>query len=106
MAARETSTPSEQWLRAFVLVVGAAGAPIIAALAWYISVHADPKAGGMEFGAIPAAIGLIFLPLSVPALILGGINRLLSIGAFFAVLSIIAYGWYWVQVTEHLTHGL
>ena len=74
-------------LRASVLFAVAVEFAFIVFLTVFLSKHADPKGDGMEMVGASAAFVLIFLPFSLPALLLAKNGRFLMLAAILAGVS-------------------
>lgn len=89
-------------LRASVLFAVAAEFAFIVFLTVFLFKHADPKGGGMEMVGASAALMLIFLPFSLPALLLAKNGRLLVLVAILAGLAAIIYFAFWLEILDEL----
>jgi len=84
-------------LRAFVLGTGAVEAALPFLLFVYIDRNANPMGDGMEFVALVPAF-LILIVFAAPALLLGAINRLLTLGAAFAGAGAVISIWFYADI--------
>ena len=73
--------PGNRRLRASILLTVAAEFAFIVFLTVFLFRHADPMGDGMEMVGASAAFMLIFLPFSLPALILAKESRYLVLAA-------------------------
>jgi len=64
--------------------------------------HANPRGDGMEMVAVGFAFMLIFLPFTLPALILARNGRWLVLAAVLAGLGAFAYFSVWLEVVSEL----
>jgi hypothetical protein len=89
-------------LRASVLFSVAAEFAFLMSLTIFLFKHADPKGDGMEVVGASAAFMLIFLPFSLPALLLAKNGRLLVLAAILAALAAILYFAFWLEILDEL----
>jgi hypothetical protein len=68
----------------------------------FIMNHADPKGDGMEMVAVGAAVMFIFLPFTLPALVLAKESRYLAIDAVLAGIAAILYFALWLEVLDEM----
>jgi hypothetical protein len=78
-------------LRASVLFAVAVEFAFVVFLTVFLSKHADPEGDGMEMVGASAAFVLIFLPFSLPALLLATNGRFLMLAAILAGVAAILY---------------
>jgi hypothetical protein len=76
--------PGDRKLRLSVLLAVAAEIAFLVFLTVFLWNHADPKGDGMEMVGVGAAFTLIFLPFTLPALILAKERRHLVVAAVLA----------------------
>jgi len=89
-------------LRASVLIAVAVEFAFIVFLTTFLFKHADPKGEGMELVGASAAFMLIFLPFSLPALLLAKNGRLLVLAAILAGVAAILYFAFWLEILDEL----
>jgi len=88
-------------LRAAILIAGAAQVALWCYLWVFIAEHANPKGDGMEWvawGRQPASSGCS----PRPALIIGAVNRLLILGALFAVIGAVLNVMVFTEIAQEL----
>jgi Na+/proline symporter len=71
-------------------------------LAIFLLRHADPMGDGMEMVGVSIAFMFIFLPFTVPALILAKGRRHLVVAAFLAGLAAVLYFALWLEALDEL----
>jgi hypothetical protein len=89
-------------LRLSVLFACAMEAAFIVFLTVFLFQHADPRGDGMEMVGVGFAFMLIFLPFTLPALILARSGRWLVLAAGLAALAAFAYFAFWLEVLSEL----
>jgi hypothetical protein len=94
----ELSTRGDRRLRRSVLFAVAAEIGFIVFLTVFLFMHADPRGDGMEMVGASAAFMLIFLPFTLPALILARKGRWLVLAGIGAV----AYFAIWLELLDEL----
>jgi hypothetical protein len=77
-------------------------AAFIVFLAVFLFKHADPLGDGMEMVSVGFAFMLIFLPFTLPALILARNGRWLMLAAALAALGAFAYFGLWLEILSEL----
>lgn len=77
-------------------------AAFIAFIAVFLFKHADPLGDGMEMVFVGFAFMLIFLPFTLPALILARNGRWLMLAAALAALGALAYFGLWLEILTEL----
>lgn len=66
----------------------------------FLPKHADPEGDGMEMVGASAAFVLIFLPFSLPALLLATNGRFLMLAAILAGVAAILYFAFWLEILD------
>jgi hypothetical protein len=94
--------PGNRRLRAGVLFAAAAEIAFLVFLTAFIMNHADPKGDGMEMVVVGAAVMFIFLPFTLPALVLAKESRYLVIAAVLAGIAAILYFALWLEVLDEM----
>jgi hypothetical protein len=94
--------PGNRRLRAGVLFAAAAEIAFLVFLTVFIMNHADPKGDGMDMVAVGAAVMFIFLPFSLPALVLAKESRYLAIAALLARIAACLYFALWLAVLDEM----
>ncbi len=94
--------PGNRRLRASVLLTVAVEFAFIVFLTVFLFRHADPMGDGMEMVGASAAFMLIFLPFSLPALILAKESRYLVLAAFLAAVAAFLYFALWLEMLDEL----
>jgi hypothetical protein len=89
-------------LRASVLFTIAVQCLFLIFLTVFLFNHANPKGDGMEMVGVGAAFMLIFLPFSLPALLLAKEGRYLVGAALLAGLAAFLYFAIWFQLLDEL----
>jgi len=89
-------------LRASVLLAAAVEIAFLVFLFVFIINHADPMGDGMEMAAVGAAFMFIFLPFTLPALVLAKESRYLVIAALLAGIAGFLYFALWLEVLDEL----
>ena len=89
-------------LRASVLSAVTTEFAFLVFLTIFLFKHADPKGVGMEMVGASAAFMLIFLPFSLPALLLAKNGRLLALAAILATRAAIFYFAFWLEILDEL----
>jgi hypothetical protein len=72
------------------------------ALTGFLFKHADPRGDGMEMVGAGAAFMLVFLPFTLPALILARQGRWLVLAAVLAATGAVAYFALWLELLDEL----
>ena len=85
-------------LRLSVLFACGVEALFIVFLTVFLFKHADPRGDGMEMVGVGAAFMPIFLPLTLPALLLAREGRWLMLAATLAALAAFAYFALWLEL--------
>ena len=94
--------PGNRRLRASILLTVAAEFAFIVFLTVFLFRHADPMGDGMEMVGASAAFMLIFLPFSLPALILAKESHYLVVAAFLAGVAAFLYFALWLEMLDEL----
>jgi hypothetical protein len=94
--------PGDRKLRASVLFATLIETGFIVFLAHFLLKHADPMGDGMEMVGVSIAFMFIFLPLTLPALILAKERRHLVVAAFIAGLAAVLYFLLWLEALAEL----
>jgi hypothetical protein len=94
--------PGNRKLRASILLTVAAEFAFIVFLTVFLFRHADPMGDGMEMVGASAAFMLIFLPFSLPALILAKESRYLVLAAVLAGVAAFLYFALWLEMLDEL----
>lgn len=94
--------PGDRKLRASVLFATLVETAFIVFLAVFLLKHADPMGDGMEMVGVSVAFMFIFLPFTVPALILAKERRHLVVAAFLAGLAAVLYFAFWLEALDEL----
>jgi hypothetical protein len=89
-------------LRASVLLAVAVEITFLVFLTMFLWRHADPKGDGMEMVGVGAAIMFVFLPFTLPALVLAKESRYLLLAAFLAGLAAFLYFALWLEMLDEL----
>jgi hypothetical protein len=89
-------------LRLGVLFACAMEAAFIVFLTVFLFQHADPRGDGMEMVGVGFAFMLIFLPFTLPALILARNGRWLVLATALAALGAFAYFGLWLEIISEL----
>ena len=99
---RRSPSVGDKRLRLSVLFACAMEAAFIVFLFVFLLKHADPLEDGMEMVFVGFAFMLIFLPFTLPALILARNERWLVLAATLAALAAFAYFALWLEVLSEL----
>jgi hypothetical protein len=94
--------PGNRRLRAGALFATAAEIAFLVFLTVFIMNHADPKGDGMEMVAVRAAVMFIFLPFTLPALVLTKESRYLVLAALLAGIAACLYFALWLEVLDEM----
>jgi hypothetical protein len=94
--------PGNRRLRASVLFAAAAEIAFLVFLTVFLWNHADPKGDGMEMLGASAAFMFIFLPFTLPALILAKESRYLVLAASLAGIAAFLYFGLWLEMLEEI----
>ena len=94
--------PGDRKLRASILLTVGAEFAFIVFLTVFLFRHADPMGDGMEMVGASAAFMLVFLPFSLPALILAKERRHLMVAAFLAGLAAVLHFALWLEALSEL----
>jgi threonine/homoserine/homoserine lactone efflux protein len=89
-------------LRLSVLLTCALEAAFIVFFFAFLLKHSNPHGDGMEMVAVGFAFMLIFLPFTLPALILGLSRRWLVLAAVLAAIGALAYFGLWLETVSEL----
>jgi hypothetical protein len=89
-------------LRTSVLFACAMEIAFLVFLTVFIFKHANPQGDGMEMVAVGFAVMFIFLPFTLPALILGRNGRWLVLAAGLAALAAVGYFALWLEVVDEM----
>ena len=99
---RKSLSVGDKRLRASALFVCAAEIAFLVFLTVFIFKHANPHGDGMEMAAVGFAVMFIFLPFTLPALILARNGRWLVLAAGLAALAAFAYFALWLEVVDEM----
>lgn len=102
MTISELPTRGDRLLRTSVLFAIGAEVGFIVFLTGFLFWHADPRGDGMEMVGVGAAFMLIFLPFTLPALILARKGRWLVLAAVLAAAGAVAYFTLWLELLDEL----
>jgi hypothetical protein len=94
--------PGNRRLRASVLLAVAVEIAFLVFLTRFLWRHADPKGDGMEMVGVGTAIMFVFLPFTLPALVLAKESRYLLLAAFLAGLAAFLYFALWLEMLDEL----
>jgi hypothetical protein len=94
--------PGDSLLRRTVFAVVGAEILFLVFLTVFLWNHADPMGDGMEMVGVGAAIMFIFLPLTLPALLVAKEGRQLVAAALLAGLAAFAYFALWLELLGDL----
>jgi hypothetical protein len=94
--------PGDTKLRASVLLATLVETAFIVFLTGFLLRHADPVGDGMEMVGVSIAFMFIFLPFTLPALILAKERRHLVVAAFLADLAAVLYFALWLEALDEL----
>ena len=94
--------PGNRRLRASILFAAAIEIAFLVFLTIFLWNHANPKGDGMEMVGVGAAIMFIFLPFTLPALILAKESRYLVLAALLAGVAAFLYFALWLEMLEEL----
>jgi hypothetical protein len=94
--------PGNRRLRAGVLFAAAAEIAFLVFFTVFIMNHADPKGDGMEMVAVGAAVMFIFLPFTLPAVVLAEESRYLVLAALLAGIAACLYFALWLEVLDEM----
>ena len=94
--------PGNRRLRASIWLTVAAEFAFIVVLTVFLFRHADPMGDGMEMVGVGMAFMLIFLPFSLPALILAKESRYLVFAALLAGIAAFLYFALWLEMLDEL----
>jgi hypothetical protein len=98
----ESISVGDKRLRLSVLFACGMEAAFIVFLTVFLFQHADPRGDGMEMAGVGFAFMLIFLPFTLPALILARSGRWLMLAAGLAAVAAFAYFGLWLEVLSEL----
>jgi hypothetical protein len=98
----ESISGGDKRLRLSVLFACGMEAAFIVFLTVFLFQHADPRGDGMEMAGVGFAFMLIFLPFTLPALILARSGRWLMLAAGLAAVAAFAYFGLWLEVLSEL----
>lgn len=99
---RRPLSVGDKRLRLSVLFACAMEAAFIVFLTVFLLQHADPRGDGMEMVYVGFAFILIFLPFTLPALILARNGRWLVLAAALAALAAFAYFGLWLEILSEM----
>lgn len=102
MTISELPTRGDRLLRTSVLFAIGAEVGFIVFLTGFLFWHANPRGDGMEMVGVGAAFMLIFLPFTLPALILARKGRWLVLAAVLAAAGAVAYFTLWLELLDEL----
>jgi hypothetical protein len=94
--------PGNRRLRAIILLTVAAEFAFVVFLTVFLFRHADPMGDGMEMVGASLAFMFIFLPFSLPALVLAKESRYLVLAAFLAGFAAFLYFAIWLEMLDEL----
>jgi hypothetical protein len=94
--------PGNRRLRTSVLFATAVEIAFLVFLSVFIMNHADPMGDGMEMVLVGMAVMFIFLPFTLPALVLAKEGRYLVIAAFLAGIAAFLYFALWLEALDEL----
>jgi hypothetical protein len=94
--------PGDRWLRLSVLLAVAAEIAFLMFLTAFLWNHANPMGDGMEMVGASAAFMFVFLPFTLPALILAKERRHLVVAAFLAGVAAFLYFAFWFETLAEL----
>ena len=94
--------PGDTKLRASVLFATLVETAFIVFLTGFLLRHADPVGDGMDMVGVSIAFMFIFLPFTLPALILAKERRHLVVAAFLADLAAVLYFALWLEALDEL----
>jgi hypothetical protein len=94
--------PGDRRLRSSVLLVAGAEIAFLVFLTVFLWKHANPMGDGMEMVGASAAFMFIFLPFTLPALILAKERRHLVVAASLAGLAAFLYFAFWFEMLAEL----
>jgi len=94
--------PGDRKLRASVLFATLVETAFTVFLTVFLFRHADPMGDGMEMVGVSIAFMFIFLPFTLPALILAKERRHLVVAAFLADLAAVLYFALWLEALDEL----
>jgi hypothetical protein len=89
-------------LRASILFAVTVEIAFLGFLGVFLWNHADPKGDGMEMVGLGAAIMLIFLPFTLPALMIAKDGRHLIAAAALAAFAAVLYFLLWIELLHEL----
>jgi hypothetical protein len=85
-----------------VLLVAAAEIGFLVFLTVFLWKHANPKGDGMEMVGVGAAFMFVFLPFTLPALMLAKERRHLAVAACVAAFAAVLYFALWFELLAEL----
>ncbi len=94
--------PGNRRLRTSVLFAVAVEIVFLVFLTVFLWNHADPMGDGMEMVGAGAAFMLIFLPFTLPALVLAKESRYLVLAALFTGVAAFLYFALWLEMLDEL----
>ena len=95
--------PGDRKLRLSVLLATGLETAFLVSLAVFLFRHANPMGDGMEMVGAGAAFMLIFLPFTLPSLILAKERRYLVVAAFLAGLAAVLYFLLWFEALSEFS---
>ena len=101
-ATSKSLSVGDERLRLSVLLTCGIEAAFVVFLAVFLFQHADPRGDGMEMAGVGFAFMLMFLPFTLPALILARHRRWLVVAAGVAALAAVAYFALWLEMVSEL----
>jgi hypothetical protein len=102
MTISELPARRDRLLRMSLLFAVGAETGFIVFLTGFLFKHADPRGDGMEMVGARAVFMLIFLPFTLPALILARKGRWLVLAAVLAAAGAVAYFTLWLELLDEL----
>jgi Na+/proline symporter len=94
--------PGNRHLRASVLFAVGVEIAFLVFLTVFIWNHADPMGDGMEMVGVSMAVIFIFLPFTLPALLLAKESRYLVLAAMLAGIAAVLYFALWLEMLDEL----
>jgi len=89
-------------LQASVLFAVAVHSLFILFFTVFLFQHADPMGDGMEMVGVSMAVIFIFLPFTLPALVLAKESRYLALAAMLAGIAAVFYFALWLEMLDEL----
>jgi hypothetical protein len=94
--------PGDRRLRLSVILAAAAEIAFLVFLTVFLWQHANPNGDGMEMVGVGAAFMFVFLPFTLPALILAKERRHLVVAACLAGIAAFLYFAFWLEALAEL----